>query len=171
MNDIKRKLTSRSRVNLPLGEDVRQRGGQGGNGPRHGLNLGGNVIFNTHYYGGPVNDKNLHWCVAFVWDIFRLAGATGLFYGGKKTASCGTLWAYHKGQGQAVTDFQPGDVVFFDFSGKRSRTEHVGIVGTACRRKRRRKQSPCPPPRPAPGRSRHQDPSWPARRGMRPSSC
>ena len=34
-----------------------------------------NVIFNTHYYGGPVNDKSLHWCVAFVWDIFRLAGA------------------------------------------------------------------------------------------------
>lgn len=87
-----------------------------------------NVIFNTHYYGGPVNDKSLHWCVAFVWDIFRMAGASSLFCGGKKTASCGTLWAYHKGQGQAVTDFQPGDVVFFDFSGKRSRTEHVGIV-------------------------------------------
>lgn len=87
-----------------------------------------NVIFNTHYYGGPVNNKSLHWCVAFVWDIFRMAGAPALFYGGGKTASCSTLWAYHKKQGQAVTSFQPGDIVFFDFSGKRSRTEHVGIV-------------------------------------------
>lgn len=87
-----------------------------------------NVIFNTHYYGGPVNNKSLHWCVAFVWDIFRMARASALFYGGGKTASCSTLWAYHKKQGQAVTSFQPGDIVFFDFSGKRSRTEHVGIV-------------------------------------------
>lgn len=87
-----------------------------------------NVIFNTHYYGAPVNDKSLHWCVAFVWDIFRMAGAQELFYGGNKTASCSALWAYHKGRGQAVTDFRPGDVVFFDFSGKKARTEHVGIV-------------------------------------------
>ena len=27
-----------------------------------------------------------------------------------------------------MTSFQPGDIVFFDFSGKKSRTEHVGIV-------------------------------------------
>lgn len=87
-----------------------------------------NVIFNTHYYSGPVNNKSLHWCVAFVWDIFRMARASALFYGGGKTASCSTLWAYHKKQGQAVTSFQPGDIVFFDFSGKKSKTEHVGIV-------------------------------------------
>ena len=87
-----------------------------------------NVIFNTHYYGGPVNNRSLHWCVAFVWDIFRMAGASALFFGGKKTASCSTLYAYHKAQGQAVTTFQPGDIVFFDFSGRKSRTEHVGIV-------------------------------------------
>lgn len=87
-----------------------------------------NVIFNTHYYGGPVNNKSLHWCVAFVWDIFRMAGASALFFGGNKTASCSTLYAYHKAQGQAVTTFQPGDIVFFDFSGKKSKTEHVGIV-------------------------------------------
>ncbi len=87
-----------------------------------------NVIFNTHYYGGPVNNRSLHWCVAFVWDIFRMAGASALFFGGNKTASCSTLYAYHKAQGQRVTEFQPGDIVFFDFSGKKSKTEHVGIV-------------------------------------------
>lgn len=87
-----------------------------------------NVIFNTHYYGCPVNDRSLHWCAAFVWDIFRMAGAAGLYYGGEKTASCATLWNYHRSQGQAVTDFQPGDVAFFDFSEKKSKTEHVGIV-------------------------------------------
>ncbi|NCE63748.1 CHAP domain-containing protein [Pseudoflavonifractor sp. 524-17] len=87
-----------------------------------------NVIFNTHYYGGPVNNPNLHWCVAFVWDIFRMAGASELFFGGNKTASCSTLWTYHKGHGQAVTDFRPGDIVFFDFSGKKKATQHVGIV-------------------------------------------
>lgn len=87
-----------------------------------------NVIFNTHYYGGPVNDKSLHWCVVFLWDIFRMVGASELFYGGKKTASCSTLYAYHKAQGQKVTHFQTGDIVFFDFTGKKRRTVHVGIV-------------------------------------------
>ena len=31
--------------------------------------------------------------------------------------------------GQIVTgDYKPGDIVFFDFSGKRKKTEHCGIV-------------------------------------------
>ena len=89
-----------------------------------------NVIFNTHYYGGPVNDESLHWCVVFVWDIFRMAGASELFYGGNKTASCTTLHSYHAARGQAVPvdELQPGDIAFFDFSGRRRVTQHVGIV-------------------------------------------
>lgn len=43
-----------------------------------------NVIFNTHYYGRPVHGAAYPWCCVFLWDVFRLCGASSMFYGGKK---------------------------------------------------------------------------------------
>ena len=34
-----------------------------------------NVKYNTAYYGGKVNNPNLHWCVAFIWWLFLEMGA------------------------------------------------------------------------------------------------
>lgn len=46
-----------------------------------------------------------------------------------RTASCGTLMNAAKQFGTWVTrDFQPCDVVIYDFSGKKRTTEHCGIV-------------------------------------------
>lgn len=86
-----------------------------------------NVKYNTDYYGRVIQDSAYAWCAVFIWWLFQQVGAPGLYYGGGKTASCTTLNAYHKARGQAVTDYQPGDIIFFDFSGKQSATEHVGI--------------------------------------------
>jgi hypothetical protein len=84
-----------------------------------------NVKYNTAYYGKAVNGSNYAWCAAFVWWLFREAGASELFYGGGKTAYCPTLMNYHKNQ--AVTgDYQPGDVIFFNFSGGTA-AKHVGV--------------------------------------------
>ena len=91
-----------------------------------------NVKYNTAYYGREVYDglwgTTFAWCVVFLWWCFRQAGAAELFYGGSKTASCRQLWAYHKRQ--AVTDYQPGDVIFYNFHGKPT-PEHVGICESA----------------------------------------
>lgn len=86
----------------------------------------GNVIFNTHYYGHAVSGDKYDWCCSFVWDVFRLAGASELLYGGRKTAYCPTLWTYHKKRGQAVTDYRRGDIILFDFNGNKI-PDHVGI--------------------------------------------
>ena len=58
-----------------------------------------NVVFNTHYYGRAVSGASYPWCCAFVWDIFRMCGASSLFYDGKKTAYCPTVknWGTSKG--------------------------------------------------------------------------
>lgn len=90
-----------------------------------------NVKYNTAYYGREVHDglwdTTFPWCVVFVWWCFRQAGASGLFYGGGKTASCGELLSYHRGKGQAVSgDYQPGDIIFYNFKGKKT-AAHVGI--------------------------------------------
>lgn len=64
------------------------------------------------------------WCVMFVWWCFREAG-----FNLYKTASCTTLTNRYKAAGQWVTSgFKPGDIVMFDFSGKKGKTEHCGIV-------------------------------------------
>ena len=47
----------------------------------------------------------------------------------KRTASCGDLMRAAKAAGCWVTaNFQSGDVVIYDFSGKRQTTEHCGVV-------------------------------------------
>ena len=88
-----------------------------------------NVTFNTHYYGRAVSGSAYPWCCAFVWDVFRLAGASLLFYGGKKTALCATLANWFKEIGRFCTSNpRPGDIVFYKFGSSGNWTNHVGIV-------------------------------------------
>jgi len=82
------------------------------------------VKFNTAYYEREVSGGAYPWCCVFVWWVFREAGASELFYGGKKTAYCPSLLYFH--QKQWIKEYQPGDVIFFNFSG-RSSAVHVGI--------------------------------------------
>lgn len=65
------------------------------------------------------------WCMMFVQWCFAQAG-TPL---PARTASCGALMRAAKPAGQWVaSDLRPGDVVLYDFSGRRRTTEHCGIV-------------------------------------------
>ena len=80
------------------------------------------VKYNTAY-GGSAKA----WCCVFVWWLFREADASGLFYGGKKTAYAPTLLSYHRKARQFVADdYEPGDVIFFDFNGNGT-ADHVGL--------------------------------------------
>lgn len=85
------------------------------------------VKYNTAYYGREVKGSGYPWCCVFVWWLFREAGASELFYDGGKTAYAPALLTYHKKMGQAVYgDYEPGDVIFFDFNGNGT-ADHVGI--------------------------------------------
>lgn len=85
------------------------------------------VKYNTAYYGREVSGDSYPWCCVFVWWLFYQTGCQELFYGGKKTASCGTLAAWAKKQGGFVsTGYLPGDLVFMCFSGQK--IQHIGIV-------------------------------------------
>lgn len=89
-----------------------------------------NVIFNTHYYGKEVKGIDFPWCVTFVWDIFRLCGLSNLFYDGKKTASCDSVYSWGKRTGilwGAYDMVESGDLVLFDFDGKNG-YNHIGII-------------------------------------------
>ena len=95
-----------------------------------------NVKYNTAYYGQEVWDGKaggkFPWCVVFIWWLFHQAEADGLFFGGRKTASCGALMDYARAHGQWVTGgYQPGDIAIMDFPGNKARTDHCGIVVTA----------------------------------------
>lgn len=51
------------------------------------------------------------------------------FFGGGRTASCGTLLRWYREQGLTVPEdqVQPGDIVILNFSGTRD-TQHCGLV-------------------------------------------
>ena len=72
--------------------------------------------YNLEYYG---RESSQPWCVVFQWWLFKHTGLSELFFGGNKTASCGTLYDYYKKNGQAVpvNDLQKGDLIFFEFNG------------------------------------------------------
>ena len=69
------------------------------------------------------------WCVAFLWWCFREAGEASAFFGGAKTASCGTLLRWYKARGLTVPGekLAEGDIVLFNFHGG-GEPEHCGLV-------------------------------------------
>lgn len=86
-----------------------------------------NVIYNTHYYGGPVTGDAYPWCCAFIWDVFRMAGLSGLFCGGEKTAYCPYVVNWAKSHGQWVTgDYRRGDLLLYDWNGDK-KADHIGF--------------------------------------------
>lgn len=89
-----------------------------------------NVKFNTQFYGRPVYGQNYPWCCAFVWWVFKQAGASALFYDGQKTAFCPTAMNWFKSKGQFVTSgYRAGDVVFFNFNhNPKNEPGHIGII-------------------------------------------
>lgn len=88
------------------------------------------VKYNTAYYGREVSGEGYPWCVTFVWWCFKEAG-----YNLFKTASCTCLYRQYElnAPDQLVRDrdYRPGDILFFDWTGKRMKTEHCGIC-TGC---------------------------------------
>lgn len=87
-----------------------------------------NVIFNTDYYGRTVSGIDYPWCCVFVWDCFRIAGASELFCDGEKTAYCPEyeLWALAEHLNVEKSDGQYGDIVTMDFG--KGRASHIGFV-------------------------------------------
>ena len=84
---------------------------------------------NRTKYGAASGLQGQPWCVCFLWWCFREAGESSAFFGGGKTASCGTLLRWYQEQGQTVpvSEVQPGDVVILNFHGTNA-TEHCGYV-------------------------------------------
>lgn len=82
------------------------------------------VKYNTWYYGREVSGKAYPWCMVFVQWCCDQAGITPPI----RTASCGTLLNAARAAGEAVyTDYQPGDIVIYDFD-RDGTTDHCGIV-------------------------------------------
>jgi hypothetical protein len=85
---------------------------------------------NRTKYGAWYGLDGQPWCVMFVQWIFDRAEAGGLMPA--KTASCTALMQAAKRAGVWVSDgYRPGDVVIYDFSGRKRQAQHCGIVERA----------------------------------------
>lgn len=85
------------------------------------------VKYNTAYYGREVSGDAYPWCCVFLWWVFREVGASALFYGGGRTASCGALADFARRNGRFISSgYRAGDLVFLRFGGRA--IQHIGIV-------------------------------------------
>ncbi len=87
------------------------------------------VIFNDHYLGREKTTGEDAWCVAFIWDIFRMCGLSSAFYDGGKTQDCPDVfeWAQREGLFVETENARCGDLLIYNFSGDGS-PEHIGIA-------------------------------------------
>ena len=87
------------------------------------------VKYNTEYYGQAVSGDAYKWCLVFLWWVFKHSGEASAFFGGAKTASCGTFLKWYQAQGLTVpvAEVQPGDIAILNFHGTKA-TEHCGLV-------------------------------------------
>lgn len=87
------------------------------------------VKFNTDYYGSAVSGSAYPWCCTFIWDVFRMAGASQLFYDGKKTAYCPTVasWGRSAGLTVPINSGRYGDIVLFDWQ-HNGEADHIGFI-------------------------------------------
>lgn len=85
--------------------------------------------FNTEFYGREVSGGAYPWCVVFIWYVFKKLGASNLFCGGKKVASCGVVISEMAAQKHSYKETpKKGDLVIFDFSGNHTAHTHIGVV-------------------------------------------
>lgn len=84
---------------------------------------------NRTKYGEAYGLNGVPWCVIGLWWVFQVAGEGMAFFGGAKTASCGTLLKWYQAQGMIVpfTEAQAGDIVFLTFHGG-TLPDHCGLV-------------------------------------------
>lgn len=84
---------------------------------------------NMTKYGEAYGVNGKPWCVMALWYWFQRAGERMAFFGGGKTASCGTLLRWYREQGQTVpvSEVRQGDIVILNFHGTTD-TEHCGLV-------------------------------------------
>ncbi len=92
-----------------------------------------NVSFNTNYYGQEVYDNSARsypWCVTFLWDIFRMSGASHVFCDGMKTASTETVYSHYKDKNMLFDSGKKGDIILIlsNGAGQSRRVNHAGLV-------------------------------------------
>lgn len=83
------------------------------------------VIYNDWFWGEGTHGPDFPWCAAWVAWCCDKAGVKLPM----RTASCNYLMNAAKNAGMWVTtNFKPGDITIYDFSGKRKNASHCGIV-------------------------------------------
>lgn len=84
-----------------------------------------NVRYNTWYYGREVMGNAYPWCMVFCQWVYTQADIKLPV----RTASCTVLMDYAKSKKTFVSsNYQPGDLLLFNFDGKKTVATHCGIL-------------------------------------------
>lgn len=69
---------------------------------------------------------NIHWCLVFIWWLFRELGIQHLFFDGEKCAYVPAFQDWARKKGLLVKEPKPGDLICFDFNGN-GQADHIGL--------------------------------------------
>ena len=69
---------------------------------------------------------DIHWCLVFIWWLFRELGILHLFFDGEKCAYVPAFQDWARKNGLLVDEPRPGDLVCFDFNGN-GQADHIGL--------------------------------------------
>lgn len=69
---------------------------------------------------------NIHWCLVFIWWLFRELGIQHLFFDGEKCAYVPAFQDWARKQGLLVKEPRAGDLICFDFNGN-GQADHIGL--------------------------------------------
>lgn len=79
----------------------------------------------------------VEWCCIYVWDIFRMAGASDLCFGGRKICNCGVADEWLREHATYIKDIskaKAGDIIIMTWSSsgghnkRQGSRQHIGIV-------------------------------------------
>lgn len=85
-----------------------------------------NIIYNSWFYGRVVMGSGYPWCMTFCQWVYKQATVA---LPSTTTASCTAMMEAAKKKGMFVEKaFMPGDLILFNFEGKKNISTHCGIL-------------------------------------------
>lgn len=87
---------------------------------------------NLQKYGKEYGVNGTAWCCQFVWWVFNKAGASNLFYGGKKTAWVPSVRKFYTQKNKWIKrgngSPKAGDIIIFGDRNSADSGKHIGII-------------------------------------------
>lgn len=118
IDDVKRKYEN---INIIVESSIREIGTKA---------INNNIKYNTEYFAKEVSGDSYPYCCIFIWWIFKQCNLSNILCTGKRIEDVIDVLNWGRKNNLIIDkeNGQKGDIAIYDWSGKSSTTDHIGIV-------------------------------------------